>query len=106
MRRNITYFKDPKTGLLMSKVGSEIAVAIIDLIKTIPNNPDPNSGGYWSLKEQYPIHKQDTTKVREKWYNALIPISRNKIKQHYLDCWINYHRDFWGLKILKEGKND
>ena len=102
MRKNITYFYDPLSRMLISKVGSEIAVAIMDLMKTIPDNPDPDSGGYWSFKEQYPLYKQDVAKVSEKWYNALVPVSRDKVREHYFDRWINYHREFWGLRAIPD----
>lgn len=47
MRKNITYFYDPSLNLLVSKVGSEIAVPIIDLMKTLPKE----DGGYYNFKE-------------------------------------------------------
>ena len=88
--RNILYFIDPETTLLVSRVGSEIAIPVLQYDKTYPDH---------NFKEQFVIEKYDVITV-SKWYATLIPINRNKIKKYYIEDWINYHREFWKLKPI------
>ena len=95
MRKNIQYFRDIQTGLLITRVGSYVAIPVIDLLKTLPKE----NGDYYNFKEQFPLEKHDVISV-VKWYNSLISISRNDIRKRYSIEWINYHREFWGMKKI------
>ena len=95
IRKNIKYFRDPETGLLITRVGAYIAVPVIDLLKTLPQK----DGSLCDFKEQFPLKKYDVISV-SKWYISLILISKKDIRKRYTREWINYHREFWGLKVM------
>lgn len=91
--RTIKYFRNPGTKLLVSRVGSEIAIPMIDFQASIDQK---------DFKEQYPLLKLDIKSMKSEWVDRLIPISNKKIREVYLLCWINYHRKFWGFKEFKK----
>lgn len=91
--RTIRYFRDPRTRLLISRVGSKISAPKIDFQASVDQK---------DFKEQYPLIEIDIENIRASWYETLIPISNKKIRKVYLLCWINYHRKFWGFKEFKK----
>lgn len=91
--RTIKYFRDPKTRLLISRVGSEVSVPFLNFQAAIDQK---------NFKEQYPLLKLDIKVMKPGWLDNLIPISNKKIREVYLLCWINYHREFWGFKKFKK----
>ncbi len=94
--KTIQYFRDPETRLLISRVGSEVAVPVLNFEESLTQQ---------HFKKQYPLEKHDVIAV-SKWYRGLLPISNRKIRRLYTLEWINYHREFWGLKPLKRRANN
>ena len=94
MRRTIQYFQDPETHLLITRVGSYVAVPILSYKEMLSQG---------DFKNQFPLKKCDVIKV-SRWYKDLIPISNRKIRSKYTIEWINYHRQFWGLEKLPRVK--
>ncbi len=90
--RQIQYFRDPETRLLISRVGSYMAIPILNIEEMLSQG---------DFKNQYPLEKIDVIKV-SKWYNTLISISNRKIRNRYSMAWINYHRQFWGLRKFSQ----
>jgi len=86
MSKTIQYGVDSETGLIWSRVGSEVAVPILDFEKMTPEN---------NFRTNYNFEKYDVLSVAKevsnlKWTRK-IPI---EIK--------NIHRKFWGFAPLKE----
>lgn len=76
----IQYAIDTTTGLTWSRVGSEVAVPIMDY---------PNETTHL---EKYTVYQMTHHFEGLKWTRK-IPTSLK-----------NYHREFWGMKPLKTGK--
>ncbi len=90
--RQIQYFRDPETRFLITRVDSYMAIPICNYEEILSQG---------DFKDQYPLEKYDVISV-SKWYNTLIPISNRKIRDKYSMAWINYHRQFWGLKPFSQ----
>jgi len=90
--RNITYAIDLETGLVVSRVGSELAWPILDYEGMLPEN---------NYAMNYCLEKISVSSVAGYYWSLLkwtrkIPL---EIK--------NIHRRFWGFKELKiRGKNE
>ena len=83
--RNITYAIDLNTGLVVSRVGDELAWPILDYEKMGPENN--YTMNYFS--EKMPVFVAGRSWSNLKWTRK-IPV---EIK--------NIHRRFWGFKELK-----
>lgn len=94
--RQIQYFRDPETRLLITRVGSYVAIPILNIEEMLSQG---------DFKNQYPLEKYDVISV-SKWYNTLIPISNRKIRNRYTIEWINYHRQFWGLRKFSQNQKN
>ena len=84
--RTIQYGVDEQTGYMVSRVGSEVAVPVIDFDQMVPEDA-------FQIKahlETFSIY--DTTRMSIHWTRKL-PI---RLK--------NYHREYWGFKPLKGGE--
>lgn len=84
--RNITYAIDLDTGLVVSRVGSELAWPILDYENMLPEN---NFTMFYNL-EKIPVISVCNYWGNLKWTRK-IPL---EIK--------NIHRRFWGFKELKK----
>ena len=84
MKKIIQYVVDNETGMVISRVGSEIAVPVLQFDKMLPEN---------NFKAQYELEKMDVIAIAQCWENykrtRKIPV---EIK--------NLHRAFWGMKLL------
>jgi hypothetical protein len=80
--RTIQYAVDLDTGLVWSRVGSEVAVPILDYEGMKPDND-------WEMN--YNLEKQDLSAL----YGATL-LWTKKISVIIK----NYHREFWGFKPL------
>ena len=86
MSKTIQYGVDSETGLIWSRVGSEVAVPILDFENMTPEN---------NYEENYNLEEMNIFDVAKevgslKWTRK-IPV---EIK--------NIHRKFWGFAPLKE----
>jgi len=83
--RNITYAYDTETGVVISRIGSEVAVPILLYDKMTPEN---------NFNTEYELEKMDVLHLAGSWnsykWTKKIPVD---IK--------NTHRKFWGMKPLK-----
>jgi hypothetical protein len=87
--RTIQYGIDRNTGLVWSRIGSEVAVPILQYDKMTPKN---------NFRPTYELEKIDVIHTAGQAYNSIrwtrkIPI---EIK--------NRHRKFWGMKKLSKNK--
>lgn len=84
MKKIIQYAFDTETGMVISRVGSNIAVPVLQFHKMLPEN---------NFTPQYELEKMDVIAIAQCWDNykwtRKIPV---EIK--------NLHRRFWGLKTL------
>lgn len=85
-QRRIEYMIDRDTGLVWSRVGSEVAIPVLDFAGMKPENS-------WMMNyslEKFSIYHQG---VINAWviHTRKIPL---KMK--------NFHRKFWGMKPIKE----
>ena len=83
--RTITYMIEPSTGAVFSRVGSEVAIPVLDFEGMKPEN---------NYETIYNLEKFDAISVARDLANVIhtrkIPV---EIK--------NDHRKFWGMKPLK-----
>lgn len=82
-KRTIQYMIDEETGLVFSRVRSEIAIPVLQFDKMVPEN---NFANVWELEK---MSVYDTIGM-SLLHTRKIPI---EIK--------NEHRKFWGMKPLK-----
>lgn len=86
--RQITYAIQADSGHIYSRVGSEVAVPVLEFDKMRPEN---NFAATYHL-EKFPIHS-----LIHEWYlltwTKKIPLELK-----------NRHREFWGMPKLKTGK--
>lgn len=91
-RRNITYAVNREDGLVISRVGSEIAVPILDYV-AIGQGGDGFAVGDFRGPVRYRLEKSPITDLRSCWrlfrWTRKIP---RRLK--------NRHRRFWGFKPL------
>jgi len=83
--RTINYGIDTATGLVWSRVGSEVAIPILQYDQMTPEN---------NFQTVYELEKMDVVQTAGRAYNSVkwtrkIP---TELK--------NRHREFWGLKPL------
>ncbi len=91
MSRNIQYAFDTETGMVISRMGSEIAIPVLQFDKMLPEN---------NFQTQYELEKMDVSAISHCWDNYKWT---KKIPQTIK----NKHRQFWKLKPLKNRvKND
>jgi hypothetical protein len=90
MNRIITYCIDHSSGIVYSRVGSDLAVPMLDWNGMTPEN---NFAANYNL-ERVSIYAVGSAWDMLKWTKK-IPI---KLK--------NRHRQFWGMKSLKEDTNE
>lgn len=85
MNKTIRYAVDTETGMVISRVESEIAIPVLQFDKMVPEN---------NFQTIYELEKMDVIAIAHYWDNykwtKKIPI---EIK--------NEHRIFWGMKPLK-----
>jgi hypothetical protein len=86
MNKNIRYGIDRETGLVWSRVGSQVALPVLQYDKMVPEN---------NFQTQYELEKFDVLEVigsygQVKW--------TRKIALHIK----NLHRKIWGLKPLQK----
>ena len=84
-RRIITYAIDSETGMVISRVGSEVYHPVLDFASGTPEN-NFNMGWYY---EKMPVGHLASTWYYYTWTKK-IPV---EIK--------NFHREFWGFPLLK-----
>ena len=81
----ITYAIDQDTGMVISRVGSEVAIPVLQYDKMCPEN---------NFQTEYKLEKMDVCSFSVKWrdlkWTRKIP---KEVK--------NVHRKFWGMKVLK-----
>ena len=87
MNRIITYAINKDDGIVWSRVGSEVAVPVLDFAK-IGENGDFTGPMEYNL-EKFPVVSIGREWARLKWTKK-IPLSLK-----------NKHREFWGMKPLK-----
>ena len=84
MRNRIQYAVDSETGMVISRIGSEIALPVLQFHKMVPEN---------NFQTVYELEKMDVISIAHCWnqykWTRKIPLG---IK--------NVHRQFWGLKSL------
>lgn len=84
MKKIIQYAVDTETGMVISRVGSEIAVPVLQYEKMLPEN---------NFQTIYELEKMDVIAIAPCWnhykWTRKIP---SELK--------NVHRQFWGLKVL------
>jgi len=84
MKKSIQYAFDTETGMVISRVGSEIAVPVLQFDKMLPEN---------NFQTQYELEKMDVIAIAQCWGNykwtKKIPMELK-----------NLHREFWGMKLL------
>lgn len=85
--RTIMYGIDRNTGLVWSRVGSEVAVPILQYDKMTPEN---------NFQPTYELEKMDVIQTAGQAYNSVkwtrkIPVELK-----------NRHRKFWGMKELPQ----
>ena len=91
MSRNIQYAFETETGMVISRVGSEVCIPVLQFHKMLPED---------NFQTIYELEKMDVIVISHccnqyKW--------TRKIPQNIK----NEHRQFWGLKLLKNRvKND
>jgi len=83
--RRITYMIEPDMGLVYSRVGSEVAIPVLDFEGMKPEN------GY---ETNYPLEKFNVLSVAR---DLAYVIHTRKIPIELK----NEHRKFWGMKPLK-----
>jgi len=84
--KNITYAVDMETGLVYSRVGSEVAVPVLDYDGMVPEN---------NFKTNYNLEKMYVLSLSISQWNCLK--WTKKIPKDIK----NLHRKFWGFKLLK-----
>jgi len=86
MNRTIRYGIDCETGLVWSRVGSQVALPVLQYDQMLPEN---------NFQTQYALEKMDVIEVVGSYglvqWARIIP---TQIK--------NIHREFWGLKPMGE----
>lgn len=85
-QRRILYMIDPDTGMVGSRVNSEVAVPVLDFKGMTSEN------GY---ETKYNLEKFDVIQVASSLSSC---IGTRKIPTDIK----NYHRKFWGMKPLKD----
>jgi len=85
--KNITYAIDNITGLTISRVGSEIAFPVMDY-------EHQTEHGFETKLEKMSVFEIAHHNDHFTWTKKL-PVSLK-----------NYHREFWGMKPLTEGKEE
>ena len=87
MRKNIQYAVDTETGMVISRIGSEIALPVLQFHKMVPEN---------NFQTVYELEKMDVIAIAHCWkyykWTRKIP---TEVK--------NKHREFWGLRPLDGG---
>ena len=85
MSQTIQYAVDIETGMVISRIGSEIAIPVLQFDKMLPEN---------NFQTIYELEKMDVSAISHCWFQykwtRKIPM---KLK--------NRHRIFWGLNLLK-----
>ena len=85
MSQTIQYAVDTETGMVISRIGSEIAIPVLQFDKMLPEN---------NFQTIYELEKMDVSAISHCWFQykwtRKIP---TEIK--------NRHRTFWGLRPLK-----
>ena len=82
--KTIQYGVDRETGMVISRMGSEIAVPVLQYERMLPEN---------NFKPQYELEKMDIIAIAQCWNNYKWT---KKIPQELK----NLHRGFWGMKQL------
>ena len=83
--KQITYLKDPNSDIVYSRVGSEVAIPVLDYEGMTPAN---------NFKTNYYLEKYDVIHVcKELRYMKGTKKIPTVLK--------NIHRKFWGMKLLK-----
>ena len=85
--KTIKYGIDRDTGLVWSRVGSEVAIPVLQYDKMIPQN---------NFQPTYELEKMDVIEVAGQAYDSVewtrkIPVELK-----------NRHRKFWGMKKLTQ----
>ena len=88
MKRTIQYGVDSDTGLVVSRVGSEVAWPVLNYDAMIPDN---NFAAHYHLERFALLAVASGIRAAIRWTRN-VPIS---IK--------NRHREFWGMRLLPEG---
>ena len=86
MRQIITYAEDMDTGLVISRVGSELAWPILQYQEMAPEN---------SFAPSYELEKIALMAVAREW-------SRLRWTREIPSSIKNLHREFWGMKPLRD----
>jgi hypothetical protein len=87
--RTIQYGIDRNTGLVWSRVGSQVAVPVLQYDKMTPKN---------NFNTVYELEKMDVIQTAGQAYNSVVWTRKipTEIK--------NRHREFWGMKQLPKNK--
>lgn len=84
IKKIIQYAVDAESGMVISRIGSEIAVSVLQYDKMLPEN---------NFQTQYELEKMDVIAIAPCWnhykWTRKIPIDLK-----------NLHRQFWGMKPL------
>jgi hypothetical protein len=87
MRRIITYAIDDNTGLVVSRVGSELAWPILDYVAMVPDN---------NFTPKYRLEVIPVTEITPtSWHYTLTWTRKVPVEVK------NLHRRFWGMSELK-----
>lgn len=85
MSQTIQYAIDTETGMVISRIGSEIAIPVLQFDKMVPEN---------NFQTIYELEKMDVNAISHCWFQykwtRKIPMELK-----------NRHRTFWGLNLLK-----
>lgn len=84
MKKIIQYAVDTETGMVISRIGSEVAIPILQFDKMLPEN---------NFTPQYELEKMDVIAIAQGWNNYRWT---RKIPSDLK----NAHRQFWGMKLL------
>jgi hypothetical protein len=83
--RTIMYGIDRNTGLVWSRIGSQVAIPVLQFDKMTPDN---------NFQTIYELEKMDVIQTAGQAYNSIV--WTRKIPTELK----NRHRQFWGLKPL------
>lgn len=90
-RRRVEFKLDTQTGQLVSRCGSEFAWPILEYEKI-------GQDGDFSKPLTYKLEKIPVLRISAHDWEGLVPIGPGKLTPTQK----NPHREFWGLKPLKE----
>ena len=85
MSKTIQYAVESETGMVISRIGSEIAIPVLRFDKMLPEN---------NFQTIYELQKMDVSAISHCW-------NQYKWTRKITFDLKNRHRQFWGLKPLK-----